>query len=128
MSAEVTALMLGETAGAEAARVEAHLAECPACRREADETRALLTRLRSLPQERVTRDLAPEILSRIPVRQWAPSLRILGLPVAYAWAAAAAVVLLIGGIAPFVRSARHAAPSPAPEAMTSDTAMDRAVV
>jgi anti-sigma factor RsiW len=46
---ELTALLDGALAPREAARVEAHLAECPACRAERDRLARALALLRELP-------------------------------------------------------------------------------
>ncbi|TAN37044.1 MAG: hypothetical protein EPN23_06975 [Verrucomicrobia bacterium] len=62
---EIPALLLGELAAARAAEVERHLADCVECTARRDEFNRVLFRLRALPAEPPSRDLAPEILARL---------------------------------------------------------------
>lgn len=72
---------------------ERHLAECGACRQAVEETGRVVALLQSVPPARVSRDLAPEVLARI---------RAEPAPERAAWvgglAAAAGLVLLLGGL------------------------------
>jgi len=86
-SEEAAAYLAGEPAG----DFEAHLATCAECTRAVSSARSLVSLLRSAPRAEVSRDLTPDILARVSAprsaRRW---------PVAAAFAAAAAVVLMLG--------------------------------
>jgi tetratricopeptide (TPR) repeat protein len=79
----------------QAAALEAHLADCPACRADRDSLQAMVARTRALPRERTPgRDLWPEIARQLerrsPARRWV----VAALP------AAAALLLLAGTLGP----------------------------
>jgi hypothetical protein len=66
---EIPALLLGELSAARAAEVERHLAGCAACAACRDEFSRVLFRLRAVPTDPPMRDLAPEILARLPAAE-----------------------------------------------------------
>jgi hypothetical protein len=104
--AELTAYVRGELEGEELACLGEHLARCEVCCKEVARTRAVLERLRAVPPEKVGRDLAPEIIARIPAADWTrrPALvlgwRKVALGLAAAAVAALAVTLGWRGLAP----------------------------
>jgi len=103
--ASLVAWVLGELSGEELAAVEAHVAGCVACRERASRVRRLLDRMRALEPEPLARDLADEVLARL------PATRGVRRPVARALALAAAFLaaVAIGWIC--LRSARSPAPT-----------------
>jgi len=68
-SEELPALLLGELSVARAAEVGQHLAGCAACAAQRDAFGRVLFRLRAQPAELPVRDLAPEILARLPAAE-----------------------------------------------------------
>ena len=62
--------VLGEADYAGREEFERHLGQCDACRAEVRQTREIVSQLRTVPQEVLSRDLAPGILARIPEHAW----------------------------------------------------------
>lgn len=88
----VVGYVRGELSGDELASFERHLSECDACRERVSEIRELIGRLRELKPEPVSRDLAPDILARIP-RPVPPALHVMRIAVL----AACLLLILWGG-------------------------------
>ena len=65
--------LLDELSPAGKRAFEAHVAACPACARRVESFRGVIRRLRQLPPETRGRDLAPEILARLPRGAWSPA-------------------------------------------------------
>jgi len=88
---EISAWLLGGLSATRAGEVERHVAGCAACAAQRDEFSRTLFRLRALPPEPASRDLAPEILARLErcasATWWHPL-----------WLRAAAVLLVVFGI------------------------------
>jgi len=96
-SQELPALLLGQLSAGRAAEVEQHLAGCPACAAQREAFSRVFFRLRAPYAEHPVRDLAPELLARLPaaealwrrrsfwLRAAALALATLGLSAAYAW-------------------------------------------
>jgi hypothetical protein len=76
-------------------RLETHMRECEVCRRELEETRQVVEKLRSLSPEEMGRDLAPEIISRIPQESWGRPRFNWAVPAAVA---ACLVLAVLGGL------------------------------
>lgn len=94
----VTALVDGALEGEDRARVEAHLAECAACRAQAADERALRTRLRSLPAPDLPFGLEQRVRARLRRRHRWPGVARAVLPLA----AVLVLALWARGYAPFV--------------------------
>jgi len=94
----VTAFIDGALEGEELARVEAHVAECEACRVQAADERALRTRLRALPAPELPFGLEQRVRAKLRRRpRWPGAVRAL-LPLA----AVLVLALWARGYAPFV--------------------------
>jgi anti-sigma factor RsiW len=63
---EIPALLLGELDAERTAEIERHIAGCPACTAQREQFSRMLFRLRAPMAEQPVRDLAPEILARLP--------------------------------------------------------------
>ena len=63
---EMPALLLGELSGARVAEVERHIAGCATCAAQRADFSRVLFRLRAPVAEQPVRDLAPDILARLP--------------------------------------------------------------
>jgi len=66
---EIPALLLGELSPARAGEVAQHLSGCATCAAQHEAFGRVLFRLHSQPAEQPVRDLAPEILARLPVAE-----------------------------------------------------------
>ena len=88
----VVGYVRGEVSGEELSRFERHLSECDACRERVSEIRAVVARLRQLEPEPLSRDLAPDVLARIP-RPAPPALHVARIAVL----AACLLLILWGG-------------------------------
>jgi anti-sigma factor RsiW len=93
-SVNAPAYCSGDLSDSERQAFEEHLGKCPACSVEMERTRRILDRLSTFKDVTVERDLAPEILARLSapqpamVRYWAYR---------RVWAAAAALIVVLGG-------------------------------
>ena len=68
-SQELPALLLGELDAARAAEVERHIAECASCAAQREQFSCVLFRLRAPAGVPPVRDLAPDVLARLPVAE-----------------------------------------------------------
>ena len=85
----------GEVEPGQLAELEAHLQSCRSCTRDLEQLRLLFSSIGGLPEEQLTRDLAPAILRALsPLPGWVPSL-VIGELLA-ALGIAAAMVLGLG--------------------------------
>ena len=85
----------GEAEPDQLAELEAHLQSCRSCTRDLERLRQLFSAIQRLPEEALTRDLAPAVLRALsPLPRWVPSLAIGELLVALG--IAAAMVLGLG--------------------------------
>ena len=66
---ELPALLLGELPDERAAKVERHIAGCAACAAQREAFGRVLFRMRAAPAEQPVRDLAPDILARLPAAE-----------------------------------------------------------
>ena len=94
----VTALVDGVLEGEERARIEAHVAECVACRVQAADERALRARLRALPAPELPFGLEQRVRAKLRRRPRLPGAVRALLPLA----AVLVVALWARGYAPFV--------------------------
>lgn len=96
---EISAFLDGALAGAERARVDAHLSACPSCRRELDSLRHLKLVVSSAPRRTMPADLALSLESRLVAgTPWWKALArpVLWIPAGAVAAAALTVGLWIG--------------------------------
>lgn len=105
-SEDAAAFVAGEPVG----DFEAHLATCADCARAVDSARSLVSLLRAAPEVGLSRDLAPQVMKRLS-EQSTPR----GWRIAAAFAAAAAVVLVLGLSRTWLRE-----PAPPPYPVASE--------
>ncbi|MFZ5919502.1 MAG: anti-sigma factor family protein [Chloroflexota bacterium] len=74
-------------------QVELHLARCAGCRARLDEIQFVFASLESLPEIRLTRDLTPAILAKLPQR---PAIRLWSPWLAAQWGSLAGVLFWLG--------------------------------
>ena len=90
--ASLVAYVQGELTGEEVTSLERHLAACDDCRERVSEVRGLVGRLREVPAEPCGRDLAGDILARLP-QSASPVVRVVRVAVL----AACLLLILWGG-------------------------------
>ncbi|MEW5829093.1 MAG: zf-HC2 domain-containing protein, partial [Chloroflexota bacterium] len=74
-------------------QAENHLAQCVGCRARLDEIQFVFASLESLPEVRLTRDLTPAILAKLPQR---PAIRLWSPWLAAQWGSLAGVLFWLG--------------------------------
>ncbi len=95
-ASQAVAWALGQLDARAQQRFEKHRADCPACAREAGAARALVGRLRALPEVEPSADLTARIMASLPPAERAPTrARLAWRAPAIRWAAA---VLVVAGV------------------------------
>lgn len=114
---QIPAYLQGEMDKDGADEIREHLTRCPACRDREAAFRTVLQRMQTVPAQKPVRDLAPDIVAKIPASEWTRGQTSETLYVVFPMLVkAAAVIICIGGIGfLMLRSRGPARPSGGPD-------------